>query len=324
MSGFTAKNHEYILISRACQLPTTVEKSRTAARIIGWARKHHVRWRAPYEDVARRYMTLLNSPQKERGYIGAAARAFKESDIDDTARKFIEEFRITGWDIHDLRCEEGYPDTTWKIVTDATVLVIWSQRNPAREKKERLNTYCQLINVALKAADLSITSDFAAMLYVLLLSDKLNPTSLNENGLSILDYQETTDLEKAELGRRLNKIGLIVERGISHWLQRACLTSPNLKRGSVSPEGRYQKTFASISGVTPRGTRLADEARIRDGNRCAVSHRKGIPVEVCHILAYSIGSGLVIGRDLMNTSPNSGSSWPCFSVKSLCTRYMTT
>ncbi|KAK6329911.1 hypothetical protein TWF718_003338 [Orbilia javanica] len=289
MHTFTIQNQDYTLTARDCRPPTTVEKSRTAARIIGWSHKHNVRWRAPFEGIARQYMTLLNSTRRERGYINAAVRAFKESDIDGLTVRFIQAFGITGRGIHDLTASEVSPDKSWRIVSDVAATVVWPQSDDAVERRKRSDGYFRLINDALKASDLSITASFGAMIHVLSLSHELDLTSLNESGIGILDYQGCSGVELEKLGQSLNKIGITIDRAISHWLQRICASTIPSSRHSTPQPGIPARTFASVSVVSPRSTDLANQARIRDKHRCVVSHRTGKSVQVCHIIAYSIG-----------------------------------
>ncbi|KAK6516455.1 hypothetical protein TWF506_006361 [Arthrobotrys conoides] len=125
---FTAQNQDYILTPRVRQSPPTIENLRIAARIIGRTQKHHVRWRASFEDVARQYMTLalLASPGKKRGYISAAVRAFQESEIGSLTARFIEAFQITGGSLP--TASEVSLDKTWRILSDPTALVVLHQQ----------------------------------------------------------------------------------------------------------------------------------------------------------------------------------------------------
>ncbi|KAF3282667.1 hypothetical protein TWF970_001413 [Orbilia oligospora] len=216
MSDFTVENEDYKLTAKECRLPATVEKSRTAARIIGWGRAYNVRWRAPFMEVARHYMALLDSPRSERGFIGAAVRTFVESEIDGLTARFVETFQITGRGTHDSTASESSLDKTWVIVADIAAPVVWPQQNSAIERRKRSDAYCRLITDALKASDLTITSSFGAMVYVLLLSDELDPESLDESGIRILDYQGGSSIELEGLGKSLNQIGITIDHALSY------------------------------------------------------------------------------------------------------------
>ncbi|KAF3207610.1 hypothetical protein TWF191_000998 [Orbilia oligospora] len=230
MSDFTVENEEYKLTARECRLPATVEKSRTAARIIGWGRNYNVRWRAPFMEVARQYMALLDSPRSERGFIGAAVRAFAESEIDGLTARFVETFQITGRGTHGSTASESSPDKTWIIVTDTAAPVVWPHQSSAIERREKSDAYCRLITDALKASDLTITSSFGAMIYVLLLSDELDPESLDESGIRILDYQGRSSVELEGLGKSLNQIGITIDHALSY-----CEDSRQISVCSLAP-----------------------------------------------------------------------------------------
>ncbi|KAK6521011.1 hypothetical protein TWF506_001246 [Arthrobotrys conoides] len=223
MSQYTIQHQSYNLTST--ELPITVEKSRTAARIIAWSRKHHVRWKAPYEDIARKYMLLLNPPRRERAYINAATRVFDKADIDDLTTRFIAAFNITGQDIRDPPGSESYPDRTWQILSKAKDPVVWPVKKLARMKitnKEEVEDFCRIINAALEASSLSISTSFAAMLYVTLLSDDPGLKSAIDNGLGILACKGASGARLAELGVKLNKAGITIHRAISY-----CKWSPS-------------------------------------------------------------------------------------------------
>ncbi|KAF3312973.1 hypothetical protein TWF173_006360 [Orbilia oligospora] len=290
MSDFTVENEDYKLTAKECRLPATVEKSRTAARIIGWGRAYNVRWRAPFMEVARHYMALLDSPRSERGFIGAAVRTFVESEIDGLTARFVETFQITGRGTHDSTASESSLDKTWVIVADIAAPAVWPQQNSAIERRKRSDAYCRLITDALKASDLTITSSFGAMVYVLLLSDELDPESLDESGIRILDYQGGSSIELEGLGKSLNQIGITIDHALSYWLQRKCAS---ILPPTDSPSRLSMPTgiFASISVVTPRSTHLANQARIRDKYRCVLSHRysKSVQFEFWNFLAMFVG-----------------------------------
>ncbi|EGX43333.1 hypothetical protein AOL_s00215g69 [Orbilia oligospora ATCC 24927] len=284
MSKYTAQNQSYHLTSTECILPPTVEKSRTAARIIAWSRRHYVRWKAPFEDIAQRYMLLLNSPRREQAYINAATRAFDKASIDDLTTDFIAAFNITGRDIHDLLGSETYPETTWQILPGDAAPVIWPLER-LTSTNEKVEDFCRIVNAALETSGLSISASFAAMLYVTLLSDDSGLKSAVDNSLEVLDYKGVSDARLGELGVTLNKAGITVDSALSHWLQRKCISTSNPME---SPVSRVVPAYASVSVVTPRNTRLSAEARVRDKHRCLLS-KKTHNVQVYHLVAYSIG-----------------------------------
>ncbi|KAF3160454.1 hypothetical protein TWF788_003137 [Orbilia oligospora] len=162
-------------------------------------------------------MALLDSPRSERGFIGAAVRAFAESEIDGLTARFVKTFQITGRGTHGSTASESSPDKTWIIVTDTAAPVVWPHQSSAIERRERSDAYCRLITDALKASDLTITSSFGAMIYVLLLSDELDPESLDESGIRILDYQGRSRVELEGLGKSLNQIGITIDHALSYY-----------------------------------------------------------------------------------------------------------
>ncbi|KAK6536172.1 hypothetical protein TWF281_000418 [Arthrobotrys megalospora] len=288
MPKYTTQNQAYQLTATECDLPATIEKSRTAARIIAWARRHHVHWKAPYEDIARRYMVLLDSPRSEQGYINAAIRAYDEDSVDDVTVRFITAFRITGRDVHDLTASESYPDTAWQILSDATAPITWPPQKSTSGANWKVEDCCRIINTALEASSLEISASLAAMLYVTLLSENLGLKPTAFNNLEVLAYTGTSNAELLELGIALNRVGIIVERAVSYWLQREF--TPTLNPGDRPLAGLLGNNpgYTSVSIVSSQSALLAEAANVRDKHKCVLSGRTS-GLKVYHIIAHSIG-----------------------------------
>ncbi|KAF3132514.1 hypothetical protein TWF703_007310 [Orbilia oligospora] len=232
-------------------------------------------------------MLLLNSPRRERAYTNAATRAFDKASIDDLTTDFIAAFNITGRDTPDPPGSESYPETTWQIFPDDAAPVIWplEKLTKGTSTNEKVEDFCRIVNAALETSGLSISASFAAMLYVTLLSDDPGLKSAVDNSLEVLEYKGASDARLGELGITLNKVGITVDSALSHRLQRKCISISNPME---SPVSRVVPAYASVSVVTPRSTRLSAEVRVRDKHRCVLS-KKTHNVQVCHLVAYSIG-----------------------------------
>ncbi|KAK6355271.1 hypothetical protein TWF696_004384 [Orbilia brochopaga] len=302
-SYFEAANEFYILKTEAYAPPRSdIDSERSRARaavsIVVFSDRHGVIWKSPFVEIARDYLTSLKNYRTVNRLVTAAVRTLRIQDIDQVTRTFIEVLHLTSKDLTDASGESKPPETLWQIAPGPQQAEPWQdvQRRVRRLPQQRLDTdvvdrYYAIINSALEASALSLTSELAAVIYLALSRTDINPDPLSAVGINIAEYEGASVEQLAKLGTQLNRIGIDTQHGVTNWLQR--ITYSDQSTDEEDPDGEkfslYQDMASVYSYPASRMRRLALKTKERDRYRCKVSGRRPPGSQVCHILAYSIG-----------------------------------
>ncbi|KAF3901587.1 hypothetical protein ABW21_db0203408 [Orbilia brochopaga] len=164
-----AENNLYELT--AAQVTMTPERTKAAARIVMWGTRYGVLWKAPLVDLAQKYIESVKGSRTTNGYLGAAARTFREDEIGDLTRTFIKLFDVT---MQERLTDEGEilpAETLWQITKDQNEAIPWADIEKRvraipqhRPDLDYVEGYFKIINTALAAARQSLSKELTAVL----------------------------------------------------------------------------------------------------------------------------------------------------------------
>ncbi|KAF3916896.1 hypothetical protein ABW21_db0200955 [Orbilia brochopaga] len=213
-----AQNEHYIIEAHAFA-PTTIEKTRLAARIYTWGDRHGIVWKAPFRTLANNYLNTIKRRRSLNGFLTAANRTYDLQKINDITKAFIDVFEVQGRKPSAAPGHESTPEIIWQIPQNRLKAQPWPEANrlpQIRTDLDFIERYLRVINAALDASELSITAELAAVIYLTMSRNDIEQDPFSKIGINILEYDGASYGELKQLGRKLNRVGLDIRTGVSY------------------------------------------------------------------------------------------------------------